>query len=205
MIGLPPGPWRSVCWKCCVSGRGLCDELITRPEESYRLWCIMVCDLETSWMRRPWPTVGCRAKNKQKNLIPWGCINRNASSFIYQPEQRSGPVQALCVTLPLLSIETCSLSSDGFTLFSVLWILFCKNWTRVWLVVQKTVGHLCVLGLQVANCSGWRLCVGYNSLCSATDISVNTLCSKNFTYDFIRWHWRPLRFKFCVTDFNFYP
>jgi len=53
-----------VCCECCVmSGRGLCDELITRPEESYRLWCVVVCDLETSWMRRPWPTGGCRAKN----------------------------------------------------------------------------------------------------------------------------------------------
>ena len=30
------------------SGRGLCDELITRPEESYRLWCVVVGDLETS-------------------------------------------------------------------------------------------------------------------------------------------------------------
>jgi len=27
--------------------RGLCDELITLPEESYRLWCVVVCDLET--------------------------------------------------------------------------------------------------------------------------------------------------------------
>jgi hypothetical protein len=26
---------------------GLCDELIARLEESYRLWCIVVCDLET--------------------------------------------------------------------------------------------------------------------------------------------------------------
>jgi hypothetical protein len=25
-----------------------CDELITRPEESYRLWCVVVCDLETT-------------------------------------------------------------------------------------------------------------------------------------------------------------
>jgi hypothetical protein len=29
-----------------LSGRGLCDELITRPEESYRLWCVVVCDLQ---------------------------------------------------------------------------------------------------------------------------------------------------------------
>jgi hypothetical protein len=31
-----------------LSGRCLCDELITRPEESYRLWRIVVCDLGTS-------------------------------------------------------------------------------------------------------------------------------------------------------------
>ena len=41
-----------------LSGRGLCDELITRPEESYLLWCVVVYDLETLWMRGPWPTGG---------------------------------------------------------------------------------------------------------------------------------------------------
>jgi hypothetical protein len=36
-----------VCCECCVlSGRGLCNELITHPEESYRLWHVIVCDLE---------------------------------------------------------------------------------------------------------------------------------------------------------------
>ena len=49
----------SVSFECFVlSCRGLCDELITRPEESYRLRCVVscvcvcvcvcVCDLETS-------------------------------------------------------------------------------------------------------------------------------------------------------------
>jgi len=33
------------CLSWVLSGRGLCDELITRPEESYRLWCV-VCDVE---------------------------------------------------------------------------------------------------------------------------------------------------------------
>jgi hypothetical protein len=44
----------SVCFECCVllSGRGLCDELVPRPEESYRLWCVSnVCDHETSTKR----------------------------------------------------------------------------------------------------------------------------------------------------------
>jgi len=36
-----------------LSGRGLCDELITRPEESYRLCCVVVCDLETSKIGAP--------------------------------------------------------------------------------------------------------------------------------------------------------
>ena len=31
-----------------MSGRSLCDELITRPMESYRLWCVVVCNLETT-------------------------------------------------------------------------------------------------------------------------------------------------------------
>ena len=33
----------SVRCECCVlSGRGLYDKLITRPEESYRVWCVWV-------------------------------------------------------------------------------------------------------------------------------------------------------------------
>jgi len=67
-VRIPPGAWKFVCCECCVlSGRGLCDELITRPEESYQLWCVVVCDLETSFMRRPWPTGGL-SRQKQTNV-----------------------------------------------------------------------------------------------------------------------------------------
>jgi len=53
-----------------LSGTGLCDELITRPEKSYRLWCVFVCDLETSRMRRPWPALGRSVTaNKKKTLL----------------------------------------------------------------------------------------------------------------------------------------
>jgi len=38
-----------VSCECYVSsGRGLCDELISRPKESYRMRCVVLCDLETS-------------------------------------------------------------------------------------------------------------------------------------------------------------
>jgi hypothetical protein len=44
-VRIPLGSWMSVCCECCVlSGRGLCDRLITHPEESYRLWRIIMCD-----------------------------------------------------------------------------------------------------------------------------------------------------------------
>jgi len=42
-VRITPAAWMSVCCECCVlSGRGLCDELIIRPEESYQLWCVVV-------------------------------------------------------------------------------------------------------------------------------------------------------------------
>jgi hypothetical protein len=49
-VRIAPGAWMSVCCECCVlSGREVsATGLITRPEESYRIWCVVVCDLETS-------------------------------------------------------------------------------------------------------------------------------------------------------------
>ena len=61
-----------VCCDCCVlSGRGLCDELITRPEEYYRLWCVVVCNLENLVNEEalaPWGGGDCCAK-KNKNVM----------------------------------------------------------------------------------------------------------------------------------------
>jgi hypothetical protein len=45
-VRIPRGAWMVVC--CVLSGRGLCDEMTTRPEQSYRLWRVAVCDQETS-------------------------------------------------------------------------------------------------------------------------------------------------------------
>jgi hypothetical protein len=54
-VWIPPGAWIFVGCECRVlTGRGLCDELITRPGESYRLCCVVVCDLETSRIGAPY-------------------------------------------------------------------------------------------------------------------------------------------------------
>jgi hypothetical protein len=48
MVGLNPTGGMDVDLLCCVLlGRGLCKELIPCPKQSYRLWCIVVCDLES--------------------------------------------------------------------------------------------------------------------------------------------------------------
>jgi hypothetical protein len=62
-VRIPLGTWTFVCCECCVlSGRGLCDELITRSEESYRPWRVVVCDLETSKEEAKSPLKGCEYK-----------------------------------------------------------------------------------------------------------------------------------------------
>jgi len=63
-----------------LSGIGLCDGLITRPEDSYRLRRVVVCDLETSKEEAKCPLKGCEYKptlgcdaeeKKQINLLLW--------------------------------------------------------------------------------------------------------------------------------------
>jgi len=57
-VRIPPMEWTFVSYeRCMLPDRGLCDELITCPEESYWLWSDFVCDLEISRMRRQWPAL----------------------------------------------------------------------------------------------------------------------------------------------------
>jgi hypothetical protein len=68
-VQIPPRERISVSFECCVlSGRDFGVGPNIRSEESYRLWCVVECDLETSCMKRPWPALGCRAKKKKKQL-----------------------------------------------------------------------------------------------------------------------------------------
>jgi len=58
---------------CCVlSGRGLCDDLITRPEESYRLWCVVVCDLENLRNEEAMTRIGSQRHSKKKGYVLGG-------------------------------------------------------------------------------------------------------------------------------------
>jgi len=52
-----------------LSGRGLCDELITRPEESYQMRCVVVCDLENLKKEEAMTRVGSQRHSRKKNSV----------------------------------------------------------------------------------------------------------------------------------------
>jgi len=55
-VWIPLGAWLFVSCQCCVlGGRGLSFGLITRPEESYRVWCVSVWSWSLDNEKR-WPT-----------------------------------------------------------------------------------------------------------------------------------------------------
>jgi hypothetical protein len=59
-LRIPPVAWVSVSCECCVlSGRGFCVGLITRPEESYRVWCVW----QWSW-----------SLDNDETLAHWGAV-----------------------------------------------------------------------------------------------------------------------------------
>jgi len=94
-----------VCCECCVlSGRGLCNRLITHPEESYWLWHVIVCYLETSWMRKPWSNGDCYTKTKQ--ITKHDKFNGSTFTQIQISAQRFAVWQVLCGLNVLLQVNS---------------------------------------------------------------------------------------------------
>jgi hypothetical protein len=71
-VRIPRGAWMFVFRAMVVlSGRGLCDGPIPRPEESYRLWCVIECDrVKIKTLYTYCEQVGRRGKHyeKKRNL-----------------------------------------------------------------------------------------------------------------------------------------
>jgi hypothetical protein len=60
------------CDCCVLSGRGLCDGLIPRPEGSYRLWCVSECDqVKINNLNTYCEQVGRRGKDYETKLKPF--------------------------------------------------------------------------------------------------------------------------------------
>ena len=67
-VRIPLRAWIFVYCVCCV-GSGLCDVLIPRSEESYRLYvCVCVCDLGTSTNGTARPELVCCVTENDKQI-----------------------------------------------------------------------------------------------------------------------------------------
>jgi hypothetical protein len=84
------------CERCVLlSGRGLCDEPIPRPEESYRLWCVSQCDqkkITTSTLKRE-TGVGRRGRQKKQTTMSWlfllaVCTTDPSASAVFSSEEQ---------------------------------------------------------------------------------------------------------------------
>ena len=71
---------------CC---QGLCDELITRPEESYRLCCVVVCDLETSRIGAPY-IYNVRLLRVKGKFVPGHAMGTYGSRGVAPPILKGG-------------------------------------------------------------------------------------------------------------------
>jgi len=91
-----------------LSGRGLCDELITRPEESYRLCCVVVCDLETSRIGAPYiyDIRSLRVKNIWNFTLSCSC------GFMSQMRNGKGVQSKVCLSAYKPAIRLCRNSVD---------------------------------------------------------------------------------------------
>jgi len=62
-----------------LSGRSLCDELITLPEESFRLLCVVVCDLSRNHVNEEalahWGLSRQKERKKNKQANYWVLIS----------------------------------------------------------------------------------------------------------------------------------
>jgi hypothetical protein len=136
-VGIPPGHG---CECCVMSGRGLCDELITRPEESYRLWSIFL------WSRY---------LMNEEVLAHWGLLcqkkERNVCHALFKNDSMAGLHKTAHLTRirELFGLKICRWHAVLFCVVSwsqwctdpgrlvarLLWRLNCVHWPVIF------VGH----------------------------------------------------------------
>ena len=101
--------WIFVTCECCVfSGRGLCDGLITRPEEFYRVWRVWVWSwsLDNEEALDHWGAVA----SWQKNLF---CTCSVMGSVLYDASWKGWDLIPICNNKCSLKVFRNERSDDG--------------------------------------------------------------------------------------------
>ena len=178
-------------WVLCVlSGRGLCDELITRPEEPYRLWCVVVCDLETSRMRRPWPALGRSTKGKKKNIsiktaFKTVCLRKKACDSTYVEDVKTWKKNWMNVSILKLCISLVYVAKLNY----IVWYFVFTSYNKVTLTLTPRAQI-------ISDQFKYILCVQYIS-CTPHIITSSVSC---ITSGWKNWSiYRNLRWRHNVT------
>jgi hypothetical protein len=126
-ISNPAGAWMCVCCDCCVlSVRGLCVGLITRPEQSYRVRCVIVKP-RLGGVPGPLLVVGSWKKMFLGFIIIFHLSNLTGTSWSI-----SGPAEKYCngrlnlYRKPLSKFQFLHLLLTSYNRSILLWISF-KN------------------------------------------------------------------------------
>ena len=76
------------CVLCVLSGRCLCDGPIPRPEESYRLWCVTVCDLNVK-NEAALAAMGCCAGKKHTMFVRCAVGFNKTDEVQFEPHMKN--------------------------------------------------------------------------------------------------------------------
>jgi hypothetical protein len=115
-VRIPLLAWIFVCCERCVlSGRGLCDEPITRPEKSYRLWCVVVCGQDSRWVAEP------RKERKSEERGGERIYNTGSVDGIEYPTIQKYPVLHACANFNKIKAPDSNCFSLILTLILLIW------------------------------------------------------------------------------------
>jgi hypothetical protein len=106
-VRIPPGAWMFVCCECCVlSTRGFCVGLISRPEESYRLWCVCCVWSINLQNEETIARVGPQRHEKKQNIFTLCMLTKDATTK-FRTAALYVPVWPCCMQQLLMSCKLC--------------------------------------------------------------------------------------------------
>jgi hypothetical protein len=79
---------------CSLSSRRPCDRMRPRPKDSYRLWCVIVCDrvqqypLHLRWESRRWSKIRERSEITIMANLPRSFCLKNLDSDVYRDKRK---------------------------------------------------------------------------------------------------------------------
>jgi hypothetical protein len=141
IVGSDPTGDMNVCllWVFVLSGRGLCDGPIPRPEESYRLRCVSEYDKIKNKQHRHLLWVGRRGKDCETKLVISDLCSRHERSFKQDYENNTDFYENQQPTFCLCTAWVWSYVHEYGPMYMSM--VLCTAW--VWSYVQHEYGPMC--------------------------------------------------------------